>query len=261
MKKRNITLVFLFLILFAISFVSAQGCDSSGWKGYGKFNENKTICVTCTTCDYINFSSTDPTGNVTIINQEMIQAGSTFCYEYAAEDLQQLGIFQIDGYSQLDTPLGLCFDITLSGRQISIWAYIMSISFVILLLIGLIWFNIKFNAKEREKLYKKIVLNYFKFSTESDKGNLVSAILYLIAFGVLKMIFVIYYFIILIFIFIFTEMVTAFGINTFAVLMPQILTISLWGLVIIGVFFFAIFFEIIKGLIRDIQDMLRGTYE
>lgn len=258
MKQVKITLAFIFITLFVISLVSAQGCADEGWKGIGKFGDNKTICVTCTTCDYINFTLTDPVGNLSLINQEMSQDGSTFCYEFDGDGLQTIGTFQIDGYSQLDLPLGLCFDITTTGQRISVFAYIMSIFFIIFLMVGLIWLNIKFNAKEREKLYKKIVIEYFKFSSNNNKGNLAYAIMYLIAYGILRMIFVLYYFIIVLFIFIFTEMTMAFGINTFSVLMPQILRISLFGLIIIGVVFIAILWEVIRELLLDIEKMMRG---
>lgn len=258
MKQVKITLFFAVLLLFTISLVSSQGCADEGWKGVGKFGDNKTVCVTCTTCDYINFTMTNPEGNLSIINQEMFQSGSTFCYEFDGDDLQSIGTFQIDGYSQLDLPLGLCFDITPTGQRISVFAYIMSIFFIIFLFVGLVWINIKFNAKEREKLYKKIVIEYFRFSSSKDKGNLAYSILYLIAYGVLRMIFVLYYFIIILFIFIFTEMIMAFGINTFSVLMPQILRISLFGLIIVGVVFIAILYEVIKSLLLDIEKMMRG---
>lgn len=258
MRQVKLILTFLILSIFVISFVSSQGCETSGWKGFGQYGENKTICVTCTTCNFINFSLTDPSGNVTINNEEMIKDGSTFCNEFGGNELEQLGTFQIDGYSQLDTPLGLCFDITLTGKENSIWAYIMSIVFVILLFIGLVWLNIKFNKKEREKLYRKIVIEYFKFDSTKNKGNMAYALFYLIAYGILRMIFVLYYLLIVLFIFIFTEMVTAFGINTFATLMPQILVISVIGFALVFVLFISMFLEIIRDLIKDIQDMFLG---
>ena len=244
MKSVKLIFVFLILSVFLISFVSSQGCDLAGWKGYGEVNENKTICLTCTTCNFINFSLINPTGNLILENNEMNKSGSTFCYDFDGSYLDELGTYQFDGYSQLEVPLGLCFDITLTGKALSIWAYIMSIVFVIILFIGLIWFNIKFDDKEREKLYNKIVIQYFKFDKNKrrNRGNLAYALFYLIAYGMLRMIFTFYYLLTVVFIFIFTEMVTAFGINTFSSLMPQILSISLIGLVFIGILSFAIFF-------------------
>lgn len=258
MKQVRIAALFLIFTFFFINLVPAQGCDQAGWKGYGQLYENKTICVTCTTCDSINFSLTSPDGNIVISDAEMNKSGNTFCNEFDGQDLAVLGTFQIDGYSQLETPLGLCFDITLTGQESSIWAYIMSIVFVLLMLVGLIGLNIKFPAGEREKLYHKIVIEYFKFKSTAHGGNLGYALLYLIAYGMLRMIFVFYYLIILLFIFIFNEMVMAFGINTFAALMPQILVISFIGLSLIGIIFISMFLKIIRSLLEDVQNMLRG---
>ena len=252
------SLALLFLFLF--SFISAQGCSDQGWKGFAKLNENKTICVTCPTCDYINISSINPEGQIFLFDQEMLHNGSTFCYEFTGEQINQIGVYQIDGYSQLDIPLGLCFDSTLSGNEPSAAAYIIAIILVVCFLIFTIWINVKFNSEEREKLWHKIVTQYFTFTSDKNKSNLAYALLYTLAYAILRMIFVVYYLIALVFIFIFTEMVIAFSINTFLVLMPQVLNIVLLGLVIIFVVFMAIFLDIIFKLIKDVGLMMRGTW-
>lgn len=251
---------FLLLLLFAFSFVSAQGCSDQGWKGWAKLNENKTIAIACPTCDYINISSTNPEGQIFLFDQEMTKNGSTFFYEFTGEQINQIGVYQIDGYSQLDIPLGLCFDSTLSGNEPSAAAYIIAIILVVCFLIFTIWINIKFNSGEREKLWNKMVTEYFTFSSNKNKGNLAYALLYTLVYAILRMIFVVYYLVALVFIFIFTEMVIAFSINTFLVLMPQVLNIVLLGLILIFVVFMAIFLEIIFKLIKEVGEMMRGTW-
>ena len=256
-NKKNIMCVF-FIFLFTISFTSALGCAEEGWRGYAKVGENKTVCVTCPTCNYINITVTNPNSEIYLTNVAMEKDENTFCYVFLGEDIIDVGTFQIDGFSQLDIPLGLCFDATLSGKATSSAAYIIALIFVALSLTGVILLNIKFNSAERDKLRTRMVTEYFKFTSDRNKSNLAYAILYTFAYAILRMIFVIYYLIALIFIVIFTELVTAFSINTFSTLMPQVLNIALLGLILIFVVFIAIFFEIIMNLIKDIGDMLRG---
>ena len=261
MKKNVIILLLIITSISLISLVSAQGCDGSGWKGFAKLSEEKTVCVTCTTCDSINFTATNPDGNVFLLNQNMTQNVSTFCYTFSGGQNSILGTYQIDGYSQLDTPLGLCYDVTLSGKETTIGSHIIVLIFIILAFIGVVWLNIKFNSKEREVLYRKIITEYFKFNGNRTKSNLAYAIMYGIAYAILRMIFVVYYLLYLLFIVVLTEIVSAYGVVSLSTLMPQLLKISLIGLTIIGVVFLAILTEIVFTLIRNIQENLRGVWE
>lgn len=249
---------YLLIFLLAFNFALAQGCADEGWKGFAKLHENKTICLTCPTCDYINLTATNPSGNIFLSDVSMQKNGATFCYTFLGENITQIGTFLVDGYSQLDIPLGLCFDATLSGNKASPSAYIIALLLIIFIFVCVIWINVKFNSKEREKLWRKMVTEYFSWSSNKNKNNLAYALLYTIAYALLRMIFVVYYLLGLIFIVIFTELVTAFSINTFTTLMPQVLNIALLGLIIIFVVFIAIFFEIIVNLMKDIELMLRG---
>lgn len=260
MKSSKILFVFI-LAIFLISFVDASdiGCANSGWQGYGKLNENKTIQITCPTCDFINISSTNPNGDIFLNNVGMSKDGVIFSYTFLGDNLNILGNYQIDGYSQLDEPLGLCFEVTLTGKSLSIGSYIISIIFILLLFVGVILLNIKFNEEEREKLYNKIVIQYFKFKTNDNKGNLAYAVLFTIAYAILKMIFVLYYLVILLFLFIFNELVTAYSINTFATLLPQIINIALYFLTVVGFVFIAILVEVLRRLMKQIGEMIRGV--
>ncbi len=263
MSKVKFILTFLVVFIFLISFVAAQqdaqGCDGAGWKGFAQLHENKTVCVTCPTCNFINITATNGEGNVFLINDQMAQDGSTFCYEFNTTQNDVLGTYQIDGYSQLAVPLGLCYDVTLSGNFTNVGAYIIILVFLILAFMGLIWFNVKFNVKEREKLYNKVVIQYFKFNGNKTKSNLGYALLYLIAYGALRMIFVFYYLLIFIFIVVFSEIVAAFGIVSLEALMPQIFIISFIGLILVGVVAIAILMEVIFTLLGDIRAGFRGV--
>ncbi len=222
-------------------------------------HEDKTICITCTSCDFINFTATNSNGNVFLINEGMNQSGSTFCYNFTGEQNGLLGIYSIDGYSQLEMPLGLCYDVTLSGNKPQVGAHIIVLIFIILAFIGVILLNLKFNVKERETLYKKIIIEYFKFKDNKYKSNMAYAIMYGIAYSILRMIFVLYYLLIIIFLAIFTEIVEAYSIVSLLTLLPQLFIISIYGLTIIGFIFIAILTEIIFKLIEDMTTELRGV--
>lgn len=258
MKKTVIIFLTIMFSIFLTSFISAQGCDGSGWKGYAKIHENKTICVTCPTCEGINFTATNADGNIFLVNEEMVQDVSTFCYEFTEAQNNLLGTYQIEGYSQLDTPLGLCYDVTLSGNEQFIAAHIIVLIFIILAFLGVIWINIKFNSKEREILYRKIITEYFKFNGNKNKSNLAYAVLYAVAYSMLRMIFIVYYLLFIVFLFVFTEIVESYSIVSLSSLMPQLINIFLLGLTVVFFVLIAILLEIVFTLIKDIGDNLRG---
>lgn len=259
----SLLLVF-FLVISVVNVVSAQsaqGCDGSGWKGRAQLYENKTVCVTCTTCNFINFTSTNGEGDVFLINQEMNKDGSTFCYEFNGTQNNVMGTYQIDGYSQLEVPLGLCYDVTLSGKVASVGAYIIILILIFASFIGLIWFNIRFNAERRELLYDKIIKNYFRFKSNKSRTNSAYLLLLVLAYGILRLMFAIYYLIIFTFLVVFSEIVAAFGIVSLEVLMPELVLIFTYGLFLIGLIALIIFTELSIKLMGDIRDNLRGVYD
>lgn len=262
-KKSNILLVFVLMtiMLFSFSFVSSMSCEASGWKGFAKLNENKTVCVTCPTCNFINISTVTPNGTLLFQNEPMIETNSEFCYEYNGIQNNQLGTYEINGYSQLSEPLGLCWDTTFSGRENNIGAYIIGILLVVGILMGLVWISNKYNKKERERLYQQVVLGFFNAKKEGNKTDFATMILYLLGYGILDMLFVFYYLDIIMFFFIFKDLAVSFGLNTFSLMMPELIKISLYGLIIIGAFLTLKLYNVVKMVIDDVQDAMRGIYE
>ncbi len=249
------------VIIFSTSIISAAECESSGWKGFAKLNENKTVCVTCPTCDFINISTNYPDGNVLFQNEPMNESNSEFCYYYNGTQNNQLGTYEINGYSQLTEPLGLCFDTTFSGKENNIGAYIISLLLVISLFLGIVWLSNKYDPEKRKVLYKRLVIGFFKAKKNESKTDFARMILYLIGYGFLEMLFVLYYLVVVLFLFLFKDLAVSFGLNTFSLLMPQLIIISLSGLIIIGVFLTLKLYTIVAMLIKDINDSMRGIYE
>lgn len=257
-KSSSLLILSSIVFLFLIINISAQGCDSSGWKGYAKINENKTIQITCPTCTYINFSANLNQENI-LINQEMDKNGNTFTYTFNGDDLNKLGTVYIDGFSQLEHPLGLCFDITLTGKSNSVSSYITMIIFLIISLLLLIWLNIKFNYGTREKLYTTMVSKYFDSTIGNQKSNLAYAILYTIAYSLLKMFFIFYYIIILLILLLLNEFVIVFNIYGLMTLMSALFNIFLWGLIIVCFVFISMLYDLIVKLIKELEDKMLGV--
>ena len=135
-------LIFLISVIFLVGSVAAQGCDSSGFKGTFKQGEVVNISVACTTCDFVNIT-TNINGSNLFSNEPMTQDSSFFYYTFSSSQTQSLGTYFIDGISNLNTPLGLCFDITPSGNnisavQISIYIFFLLICLLAIYLSGLL---------------------------------------------------------------------------------------------------------------------------
>lgn len=262
MKNKEVIKYFSFalMLMFLISFSVAQGCADEGWKGNGKIHENKTVQITCPTCDYINFSATNTNQEMFLDNVEFSKSGSTFSYTFLGSDLDAVGTYDIVGYSNLDIPLGLCFDVTMTGNDSSLGTYAILILFAVLLLLGLIWINFKFDRKKIDQLYNKIVLGFFKHNLGQDKGNLGTTILFTIAYGLLRNLLMFYYLIIVFFMFMMTELVESFGIDSLVILFTTILNVFLWGFILVFIVMMFSFYEIIMGLLKDVQDSFSGVY-
>lgn len=257
--KFNKFFTILFLSLFLITLVSSQGCADEGWKGYSKIHENKTITITCPTCDYINFSVNNVDGETFLNEASMNKSGNTFSYTFLGSDLNEVGTYWLDGYSNLDTPLGLCFDVTMSGKESSLGTYGILLLFATSLFFLLIWINIKFNADRRKQLYNKIVEGYFR-NKNDDERNLGTVILYTLAYGLLKNLFMFYYLIVVFFMFIITELVESFGISSLTLLFTTMLNIFLWGFILVFIYMIFSFYELIMVLLKDITDSYRGLW-
>lgn len=255
-KYFSILLVFIFMI----SFITAQGCASEGWKGYSKIHENKTIKITCPTCTFINFTALDTNQDMFLDNVQMDKSGNTFSYVFLGDDLNTVGTYRIDGYSDLDIPLGLCFDITMTGNESSFGTYAILIIFATSLLGLLLWLNFRFDRQRLDQLYNKIVLGFFNHNLGQDKGNLGNVILFTIGYGLLRNLLMFYYLIIVFFMFMMTELVESFGIDSLVILFTTILNVFLWGFILVFIVMMFSFYEIIMGLLKDVQDSFSGVF-
>ena len=119
---------------------------------------------------------------------------------------------------------------------------------------------IGFNRKRLDELYRKIVIGYFKHNMGQDKGNLGNTSLYTLAYGLLRNMLMFYYLIIVFFMFIMTELVESFGIDSLIILFGTLLSVFLWGFILVFIVMAFSFYEIIMELLKDIQDSMSGVY-
>jgi hypothetical protein len=193
-------------------------------------------------------------------NVGMDKSGSTFSYTFLGTDLNKVETIQIDGYSNLDTPVAVCFDVTMTGNTPSLGTYITLLVITILFFCGLVWMSFKYNRKTLDQMYNKIVSGYFKHNLGQDKGNLGTSILFTIAYGLLRNLLMFYYLVIVFFMFIMTEMVESFGIDSLIILFTTILNVCLWGFILVFIVMIFSFYEIIMSLLQDVQDSFSGVY-
>jgi len=177
-------LSFLFIFLMSFTFVFAQGCADEGWMGYSKLNENKTITITCPTCNYINFTAVDSNQEIFLDDVQMDKSGDTFSYIFLGEDLNKTGDYQISGYSNLDVPLGLCFDVTPTGDADSI-SYVVTTIILLLILFGLTW-GISI-------IHKKTDFDAWDSSIANKHKNMGQTLVNSIVFSLFKNVFIWYY--------------------------------------------------------------------
>lgn len=258
MKLRVFVLLMLFVVLVSSS-VQAIGCEAQGWKGYGKIHQNKTITITCPTCTFINFTAVNPSNIQFLSNVAMTQSGSTFSYTFLGDNLSDVGTYQVDGYSNLDDPLALCFDVTLSGREPSGTSYVTLIVLLVAALGLLIWLSIYFDSKRSDRLYNKIVGNYLNVQSGFGKGSMGAVIGYSFMYGLLRTLYVFYYLVIVLLLFVIAEMTDAFAITSLNTLFITLFNISLWGFVLVFIMFIFKIYEIIKELMLDIAKEWRGV--
>lgn len=257
--QKNKNIILFLVILLSISFVISLGCDESGFLGTGKIYDNFTVVISCPSCSYINFSLRNPANEIILSNVAMTNIGNN--YEFVingTEYLDTVGTYFGSG-GDTTSPLGFCLDITMTGNQSSLGTYITIIILTVLSFILLIWVNMKYNADEREKLYKKLVVNYFNLRTGNRQGNLGHAIFYTLIYGILSNLIIFYYLIIVFFLFMVTEMVSAFSIQSLILLSTTILNVTMIvGFFVVMIMFIFNVWELIRSLLADISKTMLG---
>ena len=253
MVNRNLKYLSVLLVsLFMISFITAQGCADEGWKGTSKIAENKTIQITCNTCTFINFSATNPSQNIFLDNVQMEKSGSVYSYVFLDTDLNVTGIYWIDGYSNLDVPLGLCFDVTPTGYDDDL-PYIFVNFILFMFLIGAIVGVAVITRKiDFEKWNNKILSKY------EDK-NPVKVLFSGLCYCFMRDTFLIYYLLGFPLLIIIEDMMYTFNILSIHTLMINMIDLYSIGIIIAGLLFMGMAFQFLKETWDTFENMKWGV--
>lgn len=251
-------LMFALLGMFLLSFASSSILQTS------KLNEDFDFRVTCENIGYCdnsticNINVESPNNTLLVAGQDMQHNPSYYNYTITPDEL---GIYSFTGFCKdgsLQEPIDFKLDVTFSGKENNIWAYIIALIVPILLLLGTIWLNRTYDKQARESLYKKLVIGFFNAKKSKNRVDFSSMMMYLLAYGILDMMFVLYYLDVMLLLFVFKDLVVSFGINTFTELLPNLIIASLWGLSLVGVFLMMKIANITLTVFSDLKDMMRG---
>lgn len=149
------------------------------------------------------------------------------------------------------------YEVTINGQPNNLNAYIFLFILASSLITTTVLINIKFNQQKREALYKKIVVGYFNVKS-NEKNNLGTVILYVLAYGLLNLLFGFYYLEFVFLLYVLTEWALAFNMVSFITIFSTWLSISMWGFILVFIVIFFIFFEMFKNLLNDISDSMWG---
>ena len=254
MRLKFIIILFSMLLLF--SFVPAA-LDSLG---SGQLREPFTLVQVCKNASYITLNTIQlPNRTVLNVNTNMTSLSSG-TFQYIFNDTDTLGRYDVTGSSDsCEQDFAYFFEVTLSGDTPNVSAYIWLLLLIVFLFVLLIWFNIRFNKQKRDNLYKKIVVGYFNAKHGYKQGNLGEVIMFAIAYGLLKIMFVFYYLLIVLFLFILVEFIDTFGIKSLSVLSATILNISFVGIIPIFIIMFFNFYNLFRTLLDDITKTFQGV--
>jgi len=242
---------FMFIFLLAFSFVSSQGCADEGWKGYSAINDNKTIKITCPTCDYINFSAVDSNDEMFLDNVQMDKDGVTFSYLFLGSDLNKTGTYQIDGYSNLDIPLGICFDVTPTGDEDSMTYLFVNFILFLLLIGSIVGVAILNKSIDFEKWNNKIINKY------EDK-NPVKVLFSGLFYTFMRDSFFAYYLLGWPLLIILEDIMYTFNILSLHTLMLNMIDLYSVGIYIVGLMFIGMAFQFLKGIWDEWENMKWG---
>ena len=232
-----------------------------------QLNEDFEFIVTCIDIGFCSTTSEcviniESPNNTKIITGENMSY-QIYYYNYSI-NTNELGNYKFTGYCKdgsLTAPINFELDVTFSGKENNIWAYIVSVSIMILLLLGTIWLNRTYDRETRKALYKRLVLGFFEAKTKNRKTDFATMVLFLIGYGFLDMMFVVYYLDIMLLLFVFKDLAVSFGINALAGSLPSILVVWLWGLIVVASYWMMKLTTIVLDVISDIKDGMRMGFE
>ena len=253
MAKRIIAL--LLVSLFFLSLAMAT-------ETLGQPTELIVVCVNagyCSASAVCNLNVANPINNTLVVDgQNMTNNINYHNYTFTPNStgLYTMTGICIDGvdYQDIDDS----FYVTINGSDVPVFIYITLLVVVFFLFIFIIWFNVKFDKKRRDKLYKKIVTDYFKFK-DTGEGNLGHVIFYALAYGLMSFFIMYYYLAILLLIYVLLEIVLYYNVTGMAQLLSYTFSIYIWGFVVVFVVMTFQLYELVMRMLKDSTKLMLGV--
>ncbi len=160
-KKNSLLLLLtLFSIAFFTPLVTSQGCEAAGFMGKFQQDSNVTLTQTCPTCTTLNITVTNPNSTILFTNVPMTLANGIFSFDANSTISQTLGIYFVQGVSNLDNPFKSCYIVTNIERDISTSEsiiYLILTGVVFLMFLFCVWGGIGLPARNRRNELNRVI--------------------------------------------------------------------------------------------------------
>lgn len=159
-KNKFIFLLTLFSIILSIQLTQAQTCEPSGYMGKFQQNSNVTLTQACPTCTFINITVTDPDSIILFNNTPMTLSDGIFTFPPNSTISQKIGIYFVQGISNLDNPFKSCYEVTNIARDIETSEaiiYFILTAVVFLMFLFCLWGGIGLPARNRRNELNRVI--------------------------------------------------------------------------------------------------------
>lgn len=160
-KNKPILLLTLLFLILAMQFGSSQAtCEGSGYMGKFQQDSNVTITQTCPTCTFINITVSDPDSIIVFNNTAMNFSNSIFTFDGNSTISSKLGIYFVQGISNLDNPFKSCYIVTNIATELTIQEsiiYIILTISVFLMFLLCFWGGVGLPARNRRNELGRVI--------------------------------------------------------------------------------------------------------
>lgn len=160
-NKNRCAVIFAIFLITLITQVSAiQSCGDLGFMGEFQQDENITLTQTCPTCTFINITITSPNSSIVLIETPMILSQGLFSFGPNETISSDVGIYFVQGVSNLDEPFKACYIITNITTSITIQEsiiYVVLTISVFLMFLFSVWGAIGLPARNRRNELNRVI--------------------------------------------------------------------------------------------------------
>ena len=241
MFKIKMKKLFLFLLIsvFFLSFSSAE-------TGY-ELNEEVNITITClndgycSSASYCNINIEDPNGDIIIMNTNMTY---TVSFHYYTLNITELGAYKITGFCQ-DGTSNKQVDFLFGGDEGEVLEIVAGVLLVLLIIGLMLSINMKYKGVDFDKWNDNI-----KESHNNTGKTFVKGIFY----GLMKNVFIWYYFLGWIMLFIIKEIVVMF--NSAEILGYFLLMLDIYslGFILVMILLIGYFVGYMRNMVDDLTN-------